>query len=114
VQEFEANYDAPATHAFRRKVTMTLDPEVDAAYPQRWIGKITVTTVAGEMLSERVDEPKGDPGNTLTRPELEDKARRLAAFSGAATAEELQQLIATAWGMRDLPAVAPLLGNVHE
>ncbi|MDN3516554.1 MmgE/PrpD family protein [Aquisalimonas lutea] len=114
VQEFEQHYDAPATHAFRRKVTMVLDPEVDEAYPQRWIGKVTVTTADGAMLSERVDEPRGDPGNTLTRPELEDKAQRLAAFTGAATPEELRQVIALAWGLRDLPALGQLLAGAHE
>jgi 2-methylcitrate dehydratase PrpD len=31
-----------------------------------------------------VDEPKGDPGNTLSREEITAKALRLAAFSGGA------------------------------
>lgn len=64
----------------RDRVTMQLDAEVDQAYPQRWIGKVTVTTRDGRSLSARVDEPKGDPGNTLTRAEIEDKAQRLAAY----------------------------------
>lgn len=111
VQEFETDYDAPATRAFRQKVGMALDPEVDGAYPRRWIGKVTVTTTAGDALTGRVDEPKGDPGNTLSRPELEDKAQRLAAFSGAAHPREMQQIIATAWGLRDLPVVGLLLAG---
>ena len=49
---------------------MELDPEVDAAYPARWIGKVTVHTIDGRVLHGRVDEPKGDPGNTLSRAEL--------------------------------------------
>ena len=49
---------------------MELDPEVDTAYPARWIGKVSVATRDGRTLVARVDEPKGDPGNTLTRGEL--------------------------------------------
>ena len=48
---------------------MALDEEVDRAYPARWIGKVTVTTHDGRTLHGRVDEPKGDPGNTLSRDE---------------------------------------------
>ena len=32
------------------------------------------------MLDGRVDEPKGDPGNTLSRDEIDAKARRLASY----------------------------------
>jgi len=36
--------------------------------------KVEVLTICGRTLNARVDEPKGDPGNTLCRAELEDKA----------------------------------------
>ncbi|MGE8641415.1 MAG: MmgE/PrpD family protein, partial [Achromobacter sp.] len=41
--EFDAGLDDPAVADFRGKVEMVLDEEVDRAYPQRWIGKVTVT-----------------------------------------------------------------------
>jgi len=91
--------------AFRDRVRMELDPEVDAAYPQRWIGKVLVKTRDGRTLSARVDEPKGDPGNTLTRAELEDKAQRLAAYGRAATPQEMQALIARIWAIADAPHI---------
>jgi 2-methylcitrate dehydratase PrpD len=71
-----------------------LDPEVDAAYPARWIGKVTVETSDGRALQARVDEPKGDPGNTLTRSELEEKALRLAHHTAGATAAEMTSAFA--------------------
>ena len=63
---------------------MAFDPEVQAAYPERWIGKVEVETVDGRRLHGRVDEPKGDPGNTLSRAELEASAwsRRVRPFCG--------------------------------
>ena len=97
--EFDADYKAPAVVAFREKVSMVLDPEVDGAYPARWIGKVEVTTTDGRTLAARVDEPKGDPGNTLSRPELEDKARRLAAYRAGATEAEMTQVIAQVWAL---------------
>ena len=97
--EFDADYQTAEVVAFRDKVGMVLDAEVDSAYPARWIGKVQVATTDGRQFSARVDEPKGDPGNTLSRSELEDKAQRLAAYRGGATAAEMQQVIAQVWGL---------------
>jgi 2-methylcitrate dehydratase PrpD len=108
--EFEHRFRDPAVVALRGRVAMVLDPEVDAAYPRRWIGKVDVETVDGRVISGRVDEPKGDPGNTLSRAELEAKAQRLAAFSGAASAAEVRALAATAFGIAAAPRVGRLLG----
>ncbi len=90
---------------------MVHDAEVEAAYPQRWIGKVDVLTRAGQTLSARVDEPKGDPGNTLTRAEIEAKALRLAEFGGAATAAEMRAAIARIYALADAPRVGPLLAT---
>ena len=54
--EFDAGLDDERVAAFRQRVVMELDPEVDAAYPQRWIGKVTVHTRDGLQLRSRVDE----------------------------------------------------------
>lgn len=107
--EFDGHYQDAETAAFCRRVTMVLDAEVDAAYPARWIGKVTVTTTDGRVLHGRVDEPKGDPGNTLSRAELEDKARRLAAFAGGANVTEIERLIAWAWSLAEQPKIGKLL-----
>jgi 2-methylcitrate dehydratase PrpD len=89
LKEFDEHYSDARVAAFRDKVEMILDPEVDRAYPARWIGKVTVETADGRVLYGRVDEPRGDPGNTLTRGEIEEKALRLADYSGAATPAEM-------------------------
>ena len=91
----------PRVGQFREKVSMVLDPEVDGAYPQRWLGRVEVVTVDGRTLTAAVDDPKGDPGNTLSRAELEDKFRRLVAFSGARSDAEAGVLIDRVWRLRD-------------
>lgn len=107
--EFEDHYRDPAVAEFRKRVTMKLDSEVDAEYPRRWIGKVTVQTHDGRVLDERVDVPKGDPGNTLSRPELEHKALQLAAHRGGATEEEMHRLCQFAWSLTTAPRIPFLL-----
>ncbi|WP_151449255.1 MmgE/PrpD family protein [Lacisediminimonas profundi] len=107
--EFQQFYRDPAVIAFRDKVEMVLDKDVDSAYPARWIGKVTVETVDGASIDCRVDEPKGDPGNTLSRQELEDKALRLAAFSGGATPAEMGRVFERLWNIEQADKVGRLL-----
>ena len=87
--------------AFRDKVSMRLDPEVDGAYPARWLGRVEVLTTDGRTLHGAIDEPKGDPGNSLSRMELEDKFRRLLAFAGKRSSDEAGELIARVWRLRE-------------
>ncbi|HSQ73095.1 MAG TPA: MmgE/PrpD family protein, partial [Rubrivivax sp.] len=108
--EFDADFRAPAVTALRDKVRMVLDAEVDAAYPARWIGKVEVLTTDGRSLRWRVDEPRGDPGNSLSRAELEDKALRLAAYRGGASEAEMRAVIARIWALADAPRLPPFLG----
>ena len=108
--EFDADYKADAVVAFRDKVQMVLDPEVDAAYPARWIGKVLVQTTDGRSFSSRVDEPKGDPGNTLSRAEIEAKAVRLAAYQGGASEAEMRGLIERVWALADAATLPKFFG----
>ena len=109
LQEFDAHFHDDAICLFRDRVTMTLDPEVDSAYPQRWIGKVKVHLNNGQILDGRVDEPKGDPGNTLSRSEITDKAMRLAAFSGGASPTEMSKAIDLLWNIRKQAKIGVLL-----
>ncbi len=94
---------------FSEKVEMVLDEEVDAAYPRRWIGVVEIETTGGERFTSRVDVPKGDPGNTLSRAELEEKARTLAAYGDGSSTEEMDRLVARVWDLDKEPDVRDLL-----
>jgi 2-methylcitrate dehydratase PrpD len=112
--EFEKGYDDPAVVSFRERVTMKLDPEVDAAYPARWIGKVLVDTKDGQRIEVRVDEPKGDPGNTLSRPEIEAKVAGLAAFSHATTEAEVRVTLPRLWAIADANEIGRLMPPAKE
>ena len=113
--EFDAHFQSDTTQALSGRVEMALDAEVDAAYPRRWIGKVTVTTTDGRTLHGRVDEPKGDPGNTLGRDEITAKALRLAAYAGSGSgpagveAARMQQALDRLWQVAAWPTVGRLL-----
>ncbi|MDF2466705.1 MAG: MmgE/PrpD family protein [Ramlibacter sp.] len=108
LQDFADHFDDEPTRSLRERVTMELDAEVDAAYPQRWIGKVSVHTTDGRVLQGRVDEPKGDPGNTLSRDEITAKALRLAAFSGGASPAEMMAAVDRLWHIGQSARVGPL------
>jgi len=94
--------------ALRDRIEMKLDPDIDRAYPDRWSGRVTVTTYDGRVLQGYIEAPRGDPGATPTRRELEDKFGRLARFSGAVSDEEAQQLLRSVWRVRHLSSVGAL------
>lgn len=94
---------------FHDKVGMALDPVVDQAYPKRWLGHVSVKTRDGRTFDQRIESPKGDPDNMLSRAELEDKAMRLTSFTGGATAAETSKVIARIWKLHDAPDVRDLL-----
>ena len=59
----------------------------------------------GRSFEARVDEPKGDPGNTLSRPELEDKAQRLASYADGASDAEMKAIIQRVWNLENETSV---------
>jgi 2-methylcitrate dehydratase PrpD len=89
---------------------MILDPEIDRAYPRRWMGRVAVKTRDGKSVEHKIVSPRGDPDNTLSRAELEDKALRLAAYAGGATGAEMKKVIARIWRLREARDVRNLLG----
>lgn len=107
--DFDSALTSPEVAQFRDRVSMELDEEVDGAYPVRWIGKVTVRTINGRTLPGRVDEPKGDPGNTLSRQELEEKAMRLGTYRNAADEAAVRRLIDRVWNIADTLQVGRFL-----
>jgi 2-methylcitrate dehydratase PrpD len=107
--EFDGFPDDALARSFLDRVEMRLDPVIDAAYPGRWIGKVSVVTSDGRRLQSRVEEPRGDPGNTLSRPEIEAKARSLALYGSAVDAEEIESLLPRLWSISADNAITRLL-----
>ena len=75
----EARLDDPAALALMDRVTYEVDPEIDRDFPEKWRAWAEVTTVDGKTYEQRVDDPKGDPGNPFTDAECREKFDDLAA-----------------------------------
>ena len=73
-----AHYRDPGVVALRRQGDDGARRRDRSRLPARAGSARSGETIDGRTLSARVDEPKGDPGNTLSRAEIEDKALRLA------------------------------------
>lgn len=95
--------------AFRQKVSMVLDPEIDAAYPKEWRGRVEVETKEGRRYQSMLRYPKGDPENPLTQLELEEKFQRLLHFSGDQyLLRQSKALMAMVWNLEELETMRRL------
>jgi len=91
------------------RVEMVVDPVIDVAHPMRWMATVDVDTVDGRKLSATMPEPKGDPGNPLSREELEAKAIRVGTFANAISETQMIALIQRLWMLESAPQVGRLL-----
>lgn len=78
-----------------KKIKVIEDAELTAQSPGKRASIVTIYTKTGEF-TKRVDYPKGEPENPLTKEELEDKFRGLAMYGGL-TSEECEEIIAEIW-----------------
>jgi len=71
-----------------QKVSVEHDLEVEANFPDRFAGRVVITTTDGRSLESFVRSPKGEPDNFVTDSELRRKFLGLAEpFLGSQAAE---------------------------
>ena len=75
----EARIAEPIVCDLASRVEVEVDPEMDAIYPERYAGIVTIVLDDGRLLRKRVDYSKGMPENRMTAPELDAKFYSLAA-----------------------------------
>jgi len=97
----------PRIRAQLPKVEVVADPEIEAVFPELQRVVVRITTVDGEVFSEQLDYPKGDPRNPLTDAEIEEKFDALAApvLSGEARARVKDAV----WRLERLESLEPLM-----
>lgn len=99
----------PLVRAQLRKVEVTADPEIEAAFPALQRAVVTVRTVDGRELERRLDYPRGDPRNPMTD---EDLRAKLAALAAAACSPERVTRIVEAVGRAESFASAGELAGL--
>lgn len=66
----------PSIRSFMNKIEVLTEPEIDAAYPNKWGAQVEVVLRGGQTIVRRTDYPKGDPELPVTE-ELAEKFRSL-------------------------------------
>ena len=77
------------------KVSIRAVEELTSLCPQKRVAEVTVKTSNG-VFKERVDYPKGEPENPMSRQELEEKFRSLAMYGGL-TKKDCDEVISEVW-----------------
>ena len=68
-----------ATHALMKKISVSLDPRLDAAFPQQRAARVAIEARGGRREEWLQPTRKGDPDMPLSDRELEEKFLELAA-----------------------------------
>ena len=95
------------TRALMKKIEVTIDPALDAAFPDQRAARVIIDTVDGRSADYLQPARKGDPELPLTDRDLEDKYLELASpVLGDAAAKGL---VAKLWKLETLPNVTTAL-----
>jgi 2-methylcitrate dehydratase PrpD len=96
------------------RVDVEVDPEMDAIYPARYAGTVTLVLNDGRTLRRRVDFSKGMPENRMTPADIDAKFLSLA---GAAVGEDAARGVLTdlqsMFAAPDVATVIRRLGNLE-
>lgn len=86
----------PKIKELTQKVIVSEDEKLTHLCPDCRVSILTIKMINGDIFTKRVDYPKGEPENPLSREELEEKFRGLAMYGGL-TKIECDEVIAEIW-----------------
>jgi 2-methylcitrate dehydratase PrpD len=104
-ESFESQARADLT-GLRANVSVGVDLQVDAGYPDAWGTVVTVETRGGRRLRSQRRACKGDPGNPVTPGDLREKASQLIQNAGIPAARMTQFMDAVFALLDDRPVRA--------
>lgn len=86
--------------ALADRLTVTVDKELDALYPEAIPNRVEVRLKSGRMLSKEMIYPKGHPMNPMTDREVEEKLNKLGGWYF--TDRGLAVFVDTVWRLEDV------------
>ena len=106
-QMISEKFSDPSVSKLAGLVTLKVDPDLEAQYPERTLSRVTVNTKAGTAFSAFSETTRGDWNNPLSDTELQDKFR---IFAGQVlSTQRVEQLIEKIWQLETLDRVGDLL-----
>ncbi len=96
------------------RVDVEVDPEMDAIYPARYAGIVTIQLRDGRRVRQRVDCSTGMPENPMTEDAVRAKFRALASAAvGEVDAEVAFAAAASLFDSADVSEMADALGQMQ-
>lgn len=89
-----------------RRVEVTLDPDIDRVYPERYANRVEIVMRDGRRFETRVDYAKGSTGQPLSLSEVAGKFRSLAA--GVLSPAQADQIVATVGDLEQIDDIRDL------
>ncbi len=96
--------DDPSTRSLMERISVAVDPELDAAFPGQRAARIVIETRDGRRFEHLQPNRKGDPEQALTDAELEGKFMELS--TPVIGQEAASRLLAQIWAL-DRSAALP-------
>lgn len=78
----EKHIENPVVQSLLSKIAVISDAELTEIFPDKQVAIVDVLTRDGTRFSERIDQPKGEPGNPLTKEEFEQRFIEFYAYGG--------------------------------
>lgn len=97
----------PRLRALLPRIKVVADAELEKIFPEKKPSIVEITLTGGTTVRTSVDFPKGDPRNTMTDDELEEKFDALTAE--AYPKEQKAAVKKAVWDFEDAPSIDRLL-----
>jgi 2-methylcitrate dehydratase PrpD len=98
--------DDPDRRALARRIEISVDPQMEAAYPRHYGARVELELAGGERKTGAVLDPHGMPADPCTPEELLAKFTSLAGR--VKTQPEIEALMTAVCGAASLPSVSTL------
>ena len=99
----------PAIMELAGRVTVEMDDELNAIYPDKTASRVELCLKDGGKLVRQVDIPRGDPRDPMEEEEISDKLERFAALREG---RETDRIIELVLGLEDLKDITELTGAI--
>jgi 2-methylcitrate dehydratase PrpD len=99
----------PAILDLARKVEITVDPELAAAYPGVTSSRLEIRLASGRTLVNQVDIPKGDPRDPMTAGDLAAKLKRFASARSHVDTERITSSSQELEKLRDIRELTSII-----
>lgn len=93
------------------RVTVEIDEQMGADYPEKLSVRIDLTQVSGDSYSHQIDHPLGHAQRPMTDSQVVDKFRSLT--TGRLGEDQADEVLERVWELESLPGIRALLAPIR-